>query len=68
MKLFTTFLVVLFFTGFWCMNDEQGKSAQKKQPNYASLRQKMVERQIIARGLKDSLVIDAMQKVPRHLY
>src|SRR5512137_3159486 len=31
-------------------------------------RQKMVEYQIIARGIRDRRVIDAMMKVPRHLF
>ena len=33
---------------------------------YASLRNKMVQEQIISRGIKDSKVINAMRKVPRH--
>lgn len=32
------------------------------------MRYKMVERQIIARGVKDSLVLNAMKNVPRHLF
>jgi protein-L-isoaspartate(D-aspartate) O-methyltransferase len=36
--------------------------------DYANLRQKMVEEQIIARGISDSLVIDAMLSVERHLF
>jgi protein-L-isoaspartate(D-aspartate) O-methyltransferase len=31
-------------------------------------RQKMVENQIIARGIRDRRVIDAMLKIPRHLF
>lgn len=34
----------------------------------SSLRQQMVENQIIARGINDSRVIRAMRKVPRHLF
>ncbi len=33
---------------------------------FAALRQRMVRRQIVARGVKDSLVIRAMETVPRH--
>jgi protein-L-isoaspartate(D-aspartate) O-methyltransferase len=42
------------------MNDEPKK--------FARWRKDMVERQIIARGVTDSLVIDAMTEVPRHLF
>jgi protein-L-isoaspartate(D-aspartate) O-methyltransferase len=36
--------------------------------DYARLRERMVKRQIIARGVKDVRVISAMKKVPRHLF
>ena len=36
--------------------------------DYTSLRKRMVEEQIIARGISDSLVIDAMLTVKRHLF
>jgi protein-L-isoaspartate(D-aspartate) O-methyltransferase len=36
--------------------------------DYSIARRLMVERQILARGVKDQLVIDAMLKVPRHLF
>lgn len=32
------------------------------------LRERMVEEQIIGRGITDSLVVDAMKKVPRHMF
>jgi protein-L-isoaspartate(D-aspartate) O-methyltransferase len=35
---------------------------------FASQREKMVENQIIARGIKDARVIQAMRKVERHLF
>jgi protein-L-isoaspartate(D-aspartate) O-methyltransferase len=35
---------------------------------YASKRQQMVESQIISRGIKDIRIINAMKKVPRHLF
>jgi len=35
---------------------------------FAKLRELMVERQIIARGIKDELVLEAMRKVPRHKF
>jgi protein-L-isoaspartate(D-aspartate) O-methyltransferase len=36
--------------------------------SFASLRAEMVERDIIARGVRDELVLDAMRKVPRELF
>jgi len=36
--------------------------------NFDISRKKMVETQIVARGVKDRRVIDAMLKVPRHLF
>lgn len=38
------------------------------QDEYAGLRNKMVETQIRARGVKDKNVLAAMKKVPRHLF
>ena len=35
---------------------------------FSALRDKMLTTQIIARGIKDSSVIEAMRKVPRHLF
>ena len=37
-------------------------------PDYARLRQAMVEDQIVARGVRDLEVIRAMKQVPRHLF
>ncbi len=36
--------------------------------NYGIARKRMVETQIVARGIKDRKVIEAMLKVPRHLF
>jgi len=36
--------------------------------NYAIARKRMVESQIIARGIKDRRVIEAMLKIPRHIF
>jgi protein-L-isoaspartate(D-aspartate) O-methyltransferase len=36
--------------------------------SFPSLRKKMVERDIAARGVRDELVLDAMRKVPRELF
>jgi protein-L-isoaspartate(D-aspartate) O-methyltransferase len=36
--------------------------------NFQSKRQQMVDTQLIPRGIRDKRVIDAMKKVPRHLF
>ena len=38
------------------------------EPDFKALRYEMVERQLIARGIKDQKVLQAMKKVPRHLF
>ena len=43
-------------------------SKPAKEPDYAKLRSEMVQNQIMARGVKDSRVIGAMMKVPRHRF
>lgn len=40
----------------------------KKTPDFALARKKMVQEQLIARGINDKRVLDAMMKVPRHLF
>jgi len=56
---FAAFSVIMIFSD--C------KSQEKKGDDYYALkRKKMVENQIIARGIKDKKVIEAMLKVPRH--
>jgi protein-L-isoaspartate(D-aspartate) O-methyltransferase len=39
-----------------------------KKPDFALARRKMVQEQLVARGIKDKRVLDAMMKVPRHLF
>jgi protein-L-isoaspartate(D-aspartate) O-methyltransferase len=46
----------------------QEKKMQDQQTDYEALRHAMVKNQIIARGVKDQHVLDAMMKVPRHLF
>ncbi len=36
--------------------------------DYAIARRLMVERQLVARGIRDALVLEAMQRVPRHRF
>ncbi len=43
-------------------------SLRFKKDIYERARNQMVERQVIARGVKDPAVIDAMRRVPRHLF
>ncbi len=40
----------------------------QEQDGFVRLRYQMVSRQIVARGVKDAGVIEAMKKVPRHLF
>ena len=46
----------------------QETSKTKENIDFTAMRNNMVKRQIIARGVKDSLVIHAMRTVPRHLF
>jgi protein-L-isoaspartate(D-aspartate) O-methyltransferase len=39
-----------------------------EEDRYSSLRKNMVERQIAARGVKDPHVLEAMSRVPRHIF
>jgi protein-L-isoaspartate(D-aspartate) O-methyltransferase len=40
----------------------------KKTPDFALARKKMVQEQLVARGIKDKRILAAMMKVPRHLF
>ena len=44
------------------------KKKEAQEEVYAERRERMVKTQIEARGVKDKLVLDAMRKVPRHLF
>ena len=39
-----------------------------EEQNYIEPREQMIENQLIARGIKDQRVLDAMRSVPRHLF
>jgi protein-L-isoaspartate(D-aspartate) O-methyltransferase len=39
-----------------------------KQPDFALARRKMVRQQLVARRIKDKRILNAMEKVPRHLF
>ncbi len=66
-----TFKVFLFFL-FWFIlqstNQAYGLSKSGDTERYRELRHKMVETQIVARGVKDERVLKAMRDVPRHLF
>lgn len=44
------------------------ETSKNQNLDFKTMRSQMVKRQIIARGVKDSLVINAMNAVPRHLF
>jgi protein-L-isoaspartate(D-aspartate) O-methyltransferase len=56
-------LIILFF--YSC---GQERVMENTSDVFEKLRKKMVSRQIVARGVKDSLVINALASVPRHLF
>jgi len=58
--IFTFFLLVLFSSSKTTYSIQDDK--------YQKVRQRMVREQIVARGIKDQKVIQAMIKVPRHLF
>lgn len=59
------FLNLIFFPVFLLAN---GSSADKNNGEYTKKRWEMVENQILSRGIRDSRVIQAMLKVPRHKF
>ena len=66
-RIFSTLLLAsgIFLLTTACL---QEKKMDIKKENYQKLREEMVNRQIIARGVKDKRVIKAMLKVPRHKF
>jgi len=48
------------------LTSKEGCSGELK--SFPALRKEMVERNIVARGVRDELVLDAMRKVPRELF
>ncbi len=59
--------LVLFIIGLSCTGMDK-KNKNENTDKFARLRQQMVEYQIRARGVKDPRVLEAMEKVPRHLF
>jgi protein-L-isoaspartate(D-aspartate) O-methyltransferase len=61
--------VIIFFLGtLLFISCIQEKKVPEKQPDFKALRSTMVKNQIIARGVKDTLVLQAMKNVPRHFF
>jgi protein-L-isoaspartate(D-aspartate) O-methyltransferase len=49
------------------MEEDDGRR-RLKQPDFALARRKMVREQLVARRIKDKRILNAMGKVPRHLF
>ncbi len=60
------FLIFVFFIS--ACQDKGQVDLKKMEKKYMSLREKMVLEQIERRGVKDKNVLEAMKKVPRHLF
>jgi len=60
------FLIFVFFISS-CQNNGQ-VDLKKMEKKFMTLREKMVLEQIERRGIKDKNVLEAMKKVPRHLF
>lgn len=62
--------IICLFLSFFSLNCKGNSHRQKNQPadEYTRLRSKMVEYQIQARGVQDERVLEAIRKVPRHLF
>jgi len=60
-------LMVLGFSSGRCLYKSEGAPATDED-HWRKLREKMVSRQIEARGVKDQRVLKAMSEVPRHLF
>jgi protein-L-isoaspartate(D-aspartate) O-methyltransferase len=49
------------------MEEDDGRR-RLKQPDFTLARRKMVREQLVARRIKDKRILNAMEKVPRHLF
>ena len=61
------FLILMLLILIGC-SDMSRKEKEIKKDNFFQLREDMVKYQIKGRGVKDKEVLDAMTKVPRHLF
>jgi len=67
----TVTIFVLVFILFWnckCNPDKTKLTKKQSGEYYMTKRISMVESQLKTRGIKDVLVLDAMEKIPRHLF
>lgn len=66
----STFLLLILSPGIWFMKNDcvSSKVFEQSDKDYEQRREIMVGRQILARGIKDSSVINAMRSIPRHLF
>ena len=69
MKRAVTVLLLLSTLVLACSKREsRSEKPLPQEDKYAKLRESMVQEQILARGVEDSLVVRAMRKVPRHQF
>lgn len=61
-------LMYIIFIVMFVLGCAREKKMRPTEEYYQKLRKAMVEQQIVARGVKDSRVIKAMEKVPRHKF
>ncbi len=62
--MYIIFFILMIMSG--CVKEKNQK--EKTVDQFESQRLSMVKEQIVSRGVKDSKVLDAMRKVPRHLF
>lgn len=67
MKKIILIILSLFFIGF-SQYPSGGSPAGSGTDRSKDLRGRMVEEQLVSRGIKDVRVLDAMRKIPRHLF
>ncbi len=66
MKKLLLIILVLLFSIFHLSPESENTHASDD--NTVLMRKKMVKEQIISRGIRDKKVLDAMSKIPRHLF
>ncbi|NMC40254.1 MAG: protein-L-isoaspartate O-methyltransferase, partial [Bacteroidales bacterium] len=59
---------VIFFHLFFIFLTSGNAGLLSQEDKYAALRKEMVNKQIVANGIRNPLTIKAMLKVPRHLF
>lgn len=62
------YMILIIFILMLAASCRQDNKMKNTSEDFTRLRENMVNRQIISRGVKDSLVIQAMKTVPRHLF